>query len=128
MCYTKSIFNISLRGCVQYWSCLLCYPCYLKPKGNQSFESSKYEYLTEGEVKIVLFSATSRTPLSWWEIKRLYRSVLMMLFQKPFLHRISPTYFFSLNAVLAFLDCIHFIVKLKRVFAWTGKRERGMTR
>ena len=52
----------------------------------------------------------------------------MMLFQKPFLHRISPTYFFSLNAVLAFLDCIHFIVKLKRVSAWTGKRERGMTR
>ena len=47
---------------------------------------------------------------------------------KPFLHRISPTYFFSLNAVLTFCDCIHFTVKLKRVSAWTEKRERGMTR
>ena len=36
--------------------------------------------------------------------------------------------FFSLNAVLAFCDFFHFIVKLNRVSAWTGKRERGMTR
>ena len=113
MCYTKSIFNISLRGCVQYWSCLLCYPCYLKPKGNQSFESSKYEWLTDGAVKIVLFTATSRTPLSWWEIKRLYRSVLMMLFQSLFFIEFLPHIFYFKRSI-DFLRLYSLYCKIKK--------------
>ena len=37
-----------------------------------------------------------------------------MLFQKPFLHRIPPTYFFSLNGSIGFLRLYSLYCKIKK--------------